>query len=574
MRQGQRHWPQWVAAAVPAAVIAVYALFCTHPHYDLSDDVLLMRSFGGMVGGVCEQFNYITHTFLGWALGGLSALWPGAAWFTVFQLAVLAGAACGIVRYAMRCAQGLGLAAWCGWLAGTVFLAALVAEHATSVTYTLTAAVAGSAAIWALLAVDWTVGRRRAARGVFLSALWLFAAYLLREAAFLPSLAVWLGALATALLVQKAPWRGVLAGALAAAALFGAAAGVRAVQLSAPENAAYLAWQEARTQAMDYGGLAAADEAAIAQAGWTPQMAELVLSGCLLDERVTTQALSLMQPPQDERSPEGAAQNLRILFRRSRTAYWACAAAMGMCAVAALLTLLAGRGDRLWPLLAAVGCGLGTAGLLFYLAWMGRLPARAAMTVLLPANAMAMWLLLHSAARLWREGCGLKRCAALCALLLSAALLFPCARAAWRNTYNPSRAQGEAACTRLERYALAHGDELFIADGAFGEDRALFPDWSAGKPANLLLGWGGWNNHSEGYRAAFARFGYAHDGFEIADFVNSPLRLVTAESAAPTEAFMACLREQTGQEIIAEAAEENGFWVYRFTTADKGEIEP
>lgn len=36
---------------------------------------------------------------------------------------------------------------------------------------------------------------------------------------------------------------------------------------------------------------------------------------------------------------------------------------------------------------------------------------------------------------------------------------------------------------------------------------------------------------------------------------------------------MACLREQTGQEIIAEVAEENGFWVYRFTTADKGERE-
>ena len=42
------------------------------------------------------------------------------------------------------------------------------------------------------------------------------------------------------------------------AVLFGVSAGVRAVQLSAPERASYLAWQAARTQAVDYGGLAAA----------------------------------------------------------------------------------------------------------------------------------------------------------------------------------------------------------------------------------------------------------------------------------------------------------------------------
>ena len=163
------------------------------------------------------------------------------------------------------------------------------------------------------------------------------------------------------------------------------------------------------------------------------------------------------------------------------------------------------------------------------------------------------------------------------AVLVGAAMLAPCARAAYHSTYNPYPAQGESACTRLERYALAHGDRLFIADLSLGDDRSLFPDWSAGKPANLLLAWGGWNNHSEGYCAAFARFGYAHDGFRIADFADSPLRLVTGAGAQPSDAFVACLNRQLGRPVTAVLeAEEGGFAVYAFTTetADKGDGNP
>lgn len=215
--------------------------------------------------------------------------------------------------------------------------------------------------------------------------------------------------------------------------------------------------------------------------------------------------------------------------------------------------------------------------MLLYLAWMGRLPARAAMTVLLPAVALALWLVLHGAAGLWISGSGPRRAAAVAAVLVGAAMLAPCARVAYHSTYNPYPAQGESACTRLERYALAHGDRLFIADLSLGDDRSLFPDWSAGKPANLLLAWGGWNNHSEGYCAAFARFGYAHDGFRIADFADSPLRLVTGAGAQPSDAFMACLNRQLGRPVTAVLeAEEGGFAVYAFTTetADKGDGNP
>ena len=89
MRCIGKRWPQRLAAAATVAALLAYVLFCTNVHYDLGDDVLLARSFGGMVGGVFESFNYITHTFLGWLMHGLSLLWPGVAWFSVAQVAVL-----------------------------------------------------------------------------------------------------------------------------------------------------------------------------------------------------------------------------------------------------------------------------------------------------------------------------------------------------------------------------------------------------------------------------------------------------------------------------------------------------
>lgn len=134
-----------------------------------------------------------------------------------------------------------------------------------------------------------------------------------------------------------------------------------------------------------------------------------------------------------------------------------------------------------------------------------------------------------------------------------------------RFTYQPFAGTSDSAYTRLERYALAHEDELFVCDSAFGYDNALFPDWSAGKPRNLLLNWGGWNSHSEGYRAAFERFGYEHDHFQIMNFLDEPLRLVTRADAEPSEALFNCMSEQAGYPVEAVLeAREDGFWIYRF----------
>ena len=217
MRCIGKRWPQRLAAAATVAALLAYVLFCTNVHYDLGDDVLLARSFGGMVGGVFESFNYITHTFLGYLMHGLSLMWPEVAWFSVAQLALLWISAYAAVLSAICAARRLALPGWCGWLAGTAYLLGLAAEGLTSVTYTLTAAAAGGAAVWRLMAVDWRGGCKAAVRGALGSGALLYAAYLLRAQAFLPSLCVWVGALMALGLMKKAPWRALGAGAAAVA---------------------------------------------------------------------------------------------------------------------------------------------------------------------------------------------------------------------------------------------------------------------------------------------------------------------------------------------------------------------
>ena len=107
-------------------------------------------------------------------------------------------------------------------------------------------------------------------------------------------------------------------------------------------------------------------------------------------------------------------------------------------------------------------------GALGLLAVRGRLPMRAAASVLVPACALALWLLWHSLLRL--RGRGLARRVALTALALLLGLVaVKGVRSAWGDIYNPvfTRApESTNRFTQLETYAMAHPDRS-IARRAF-----------------------------------------------------------------------------------------------------------
>lgn len=549
-----------LSAALTVALTATYILFLSNPHYDLNDDVILMRAFGGMVGGIVEGFGTCTHPFLAWLLQKGTLLWPQIAWFSIVQAALLTGSVWAIVHSAILCARRMGFSGLAGWAFGSAFVWAFLLPGLSGITFTVTAAVCTAASIWRLLCVDWRAPKESVILGTASSIGWMACAALLRREAAAPALLFWIGALLCARMLNGAPQRRTAVALAAITVMMLVLEGGWTVAKNRPENTDYACWQEARSAACDYGGLAAMDEEQLEEVGWTESLRDLTLDWCFLDERVTEEALWLAASASPNVGFSDALEMVGSVLHRYRLVLWSLSALGGLC-LTAFVRALFSREKRMLNTLAPLLCGLLASALLMFLAWRGRLPMRAAQTVLLPANALAVWLALRVPAGERTEALWMR----IAAGVLCAMLLMPNVREGIRFTYQPFAGTSDSAYTRLEHYALAHEDELFICDRAFGYDNALFPDWSAGKPRNLLLNWGGWNSHSEGYRAAFERFGYEHDHFQIMNFLDAPLRLVTRTDAEPSEALFNCMSEQAGYPVEAVLeAREDGFWIYRF----------
>lgn len=547
-------WPLRLAACLTSAAFLLYLILFGCPHYDLGDDVILMDAFSGAVGGIPERFTSCVFAPLTWILYALGRAFPGVAWFSVYQTALLAASAYTMVYSGMLLCRRLRAPLWLGWLIGTAMAWVFVVSVGNFITFTQTAAAAGMAAVWRAAAIDWRSRERRGALAG--SVALLVCAFCLRWESALPACCFFLGVLLCQAVLEGMPVRPVLMGAAVCLAALGLIGGLRAADVALSGEAEYERWQSARVRVMDYGALAYADDAVLEAAGWTENTREAVRNWCMLDASVTAEAFDTVA-----RAAEGSAFSagealgrVRTLFAGNRRIVWAAALLTVMCA-SGFCTL------RGWGRAASVCCALFAAALLFYLAAKGRLPMRAAVSVLWPACAAGAYLALLGGTGALRNSHS--RLCALCALACAVVLL-PNARQALQNTYQPYSMERQSVYTRVERYALDHPDTLVIGTGRLARDPRLFPDRSQGVPDNLLLAWGGWNNHSEGYRALMARFGYA-DGFRLADFASGPVALAAAEGEQPPAFLLACIQEQTGVCPRWDAQECDGFTVYRFT---------
>lgn len=555
------------AVLATLALMAAYVIFLTNPHYNLNDDMILLRAMSGAVGGVTDGFNYLIHTFLRRILQGLSLVFPTVAWFSVAQVGMLVLCGYVTVESGMLAASRRGQPLWLGWLIGAGFAAAFVMPNASSVTFTMTAAVLGASAVWQLWAIDWKHPGARSRFELGRSLLLLCLCMSIRRQAALPAGAFWFGVLLWQLLARRTDWRIVARAAAIGALALVVMLGVQLAENRLSGEQAYLDWQDASGVAIDYGGFSVADEAILQQNGWTENEMRLAENWCFLDAGMTTEALYRTGEAMAHSAPlSDVIPVLQRLLARSRNIYWACMLLLSLCALAVLR-----RG--LWQRLAAVFCGVAALAMLVYLAWVGRLPMRAAATVLYPACALGVGFAWPDALRLPKGA--LRRMLALAVAALCAATLGFNLRFAWNSTFNPGSRQMDFVHTRVERYALEHPGELVIGTPKLGMSWQLFPDWSAGKPANLLFNWGSWNYHSAGYRAVFSAFGYEHDAFEIQNFLDQPLRLATAQGEPPPQILLSVMAEQSGSAVESILChEEDGFCVYRFQKQTEGGLAP
>lgn len=570
----------WWAAAVMTALLFCFVLFFTDMRYCLNDDAILGRSMAGCVGGVPETFNPYTHVFFTWIVHLLTLLNPLVMWYSVLQLALLLLGCFVLAQGVVRAALSFRLPPWAGCLLGAAYLGAFALAFASGVTYTQTVAIVGAASVWQLLAADFHASARLVRKRLLGSAGTLLCGYLLRPMAALPSVCLWGAALVCKLLLLREDGRlpnlrPILQACGLALLVFLAAGAIGATGARLLGEEDYLAWQEARTEAMDYGGFARATDEALEKAGWTENDYRMASDyWFFMDANMSSEKLSAVSGAQEDtrglarRLQDAVTLLVKALKRYDNVLLFSLLCA-GFCLLAFLRALCVKR-RRLWALLSPVLCGASAAALLLLLALQGRLPMRAAASVLLPACSLAAWLALRalraprepSARGLW----GRLPVQAL-AIGCAAGLLWGSYTAA-AGVYVPPSARAdpsESVYAKLDRYAAAHPDLLLIGDNALDIDRRLFPSWGEGKPDNLLFIWGSWNNHSAGYRALLARFGYRHDAFLVTNFLDDSVRLVTSLEAPP-EAFMDYLRQRAGGEVSATVCETgNGFTVFRLS---------
>ena len=177
----------WLPATVLVLVLFGLLWRTGTLRFENSDDALILKAFMGFEGGVPATFSLYVHTLLAWLLSGASRLWPGVAWFSLFQLGLLALSGAVLCKSLMQLA-GDGRAARVTGIAAAALCLVLLAAFAMSrINYTTTAALAGAAAVAQLLTAP-LHGRTARARG--LAALLLGLGFLLRMQSAWPSAAL------------------------------------------------------------------------------------------------------------------------------------------------------------------------------------------------------------------------------------------------------------------------------------------------------------------------------------------------------------------------------------------------
>ena len=347
-----------------ATVFAIYAILYafTHFHYELSDDVVLMRSFAGLVGGVYESFNGYTHTILAWPIHWLSMLFPAVTWFSVVQIALLAAASYIIVKSILCVVLEVWPFLLGGWVFAAGFLGCFVLAFLTGITYTTTTAVLGTAAVWRLLAVDFRESNARFIVEVVGSFLWLIASYALRQISVVPMLGFWLGAFACkAIFVQdistgkKNRIQRLMASLTVCLLVLGGLAGIRAAEIRISGEKEYLDWMRARISCVDYGGIVNAGKAELDAAGWTENERRMAGNWYFLDEDMTTEAFEVLAQNTEMQTPLGAIKMIFGVLEKSRNMLYFALFLTFFCGASLICALLIEE-KNIWAFIMPVGC--------------------------------------------------------------------------------------------------------------------------------------------------------------------------------------------------------------------------
>lgn len=554
----------WLWGAGITALLWGFLLCFSDIYFAANDDQFILRAMTGFQPGGTPDFHPFLLGFYVYPLRWLQRFFPGVAWYSLLELLLLALALTVILKSLLQCWLRAGRRLRTGLLLCAGYAALYGSNYLARVTFTVTGAMLGAAAVAQILSIDCqSASDRSLLRAMTLAILLLILCYGLRQLSLVPVL----GYCGIAFLLRFCSFFGfgkqtkrsarpmLVAAGLALLILGGLFAG-RALEIRLKQKQDALQWQQARSQVLDYINLKSLPSEALESVGWTDEQRILLDKWNTMDEAISTEALrSVRKNWYNSETTTTAGAAIEDLRWRSPWFVQTMVVLFGL-GLFALFCAFRNRRENPWLPLALLLTGLLCFLFFCYLALKGRLPYRAVTVALLPASAMVFCLL---------GECGLPRlrksgAAVLCAVLalgmidpMSAMLpVLKRQRSPWDyNTHADMDAQ-----------ALAHPDLLLIYSTELVNDMRMFPDTSQGVPQNLTF-WGGWSRGSDEYNAKLAAFGLDGEHFTAADWLQPELRFISLKEE-PDETLLAYLRSELGTIQWEVEKVSAGLYFFRF----------
>ena len=515
--------------------------------YATVDDTLILRQLMGFSVTEIPDFNMCVTFVLYYPLRWLSLAFPGLPWFSWMQLFLLWFASAVISKGILQCFANARRPLWQGLLLAAFFHFVFVLRYEGWVTFTVTAAVLGAAAVMQLLSIDTehcTNGQW--IRSALLSLVLIALSYGMREMSMFPSLAI----CAAAFIVQGIrrfeagrEWlRPLAVTAVVVVVVVGGMLGIRALEVELkPGIKEYMQWQDARSRVWDFLGVENIPGETLEELGISETHARLLAEWYQMDGLLDLETLTLMGDAIEANRDNSIPAHLsRIGAQLSALMPSDPIAARSFLVLAVMLVslmvflLLPGerrsRRAAVWGLLLAL---VFAAVLTLYLAYKGRLLTRTFVTITLPLAALTAALLPAALpAQLKLSGRG--AAALCCAAMLIAGLWYsgPYLERHLRRELTDDELTAEATLAAIDDYATANEDCLLIYENSLSGDTRMFPSTEYGISKNVHY-WGGWNAHSPAYNALLESYGFDPDNWSLEDFLSPDVRLLCGTLEPP-----------------------------------------
>lgn len=554
----------WGWGAGITALLWGFLLCFSDIYFAANDDQFILRAMTGFQPGGTPDFHPFLLGFYVYPLRWLQRFFPGVAWYSLLELLLLALALTVILKSLLQCWLRAGRRLRTGLLLCAGYAALYGSNYLARVTFTVTGAMLGAAAVAQILSIDCqSASDRSLLRAMTLAILLLILCYGLRQLSLVPVL----GYCGIAFLLRFCSFFGfgkqtkrsarpmLVAAGLALLILGGLFAG-RALEIRLKQKQDALQWQQARSQVLDYINLKSLPSEALESVGWTDEQRILLDKWNTMDEAISTEALrSVRKNWYNSETTTTAGAAIEDLRWRSPWFVQTMVVLFGL-GLFALFCAFRNRRENPWLPLALLMTGLLCFLFFCYLALKGRLPYRAVTVALLPAAAMVFCLLgecpLPTARKGWRAALGIL-------LAVSMAAPLPALLGAVRRRRSPWDYNAHAD---MDAQALTHPDLLLIYSTELVNDMRMFPDTSQGVPQNLTF-WGGWSRGSDEYNAKLAAFGLDGEHFTAADWLRPALRFISLKEE-PDEALLAYLRSELGPVEWEAEKVSAGLYFFRF----------